>query len=332
MITTRSQDREAELRPLMIAGCHGNQQAYAALLSEVAKLLRGFFRKRMLSVPDDVEDVVQEVLIAIHNQRHTYDAGQPLTAWVFGIARFKLADFYRRRGAQGGDHLDIDDAAEWLATEAQYSTGSDFDRLRDTLGRKYSVTYASSRFKDILQACDRHGVDHRTPMNLTPLMAAASTGNVALVDALLERGADLEASDHLGRNALHWALLEAFRDPKYAQGPFAGLYQRLAPTAIDLKTRHPDLRAVLCANDMIAAGIIFECQRRGIRVPDDLAVMGFAGLPIAEAMVPTLSTVQVPSRDIGYRSGELLLARLGAKPDADTCIDLGYEIVARESA
>ena len=126
---------------------------------------------------------------------------------------------------------------EWLATEAQYSAGSDFDRLRDTLGRKYSVTYASSRFKDILQACDRHGVDHRTPMNLTPLMAAASTGNVALVDALVERGADLEATDHLGRNALHWALLEAFRDPKYAQGPFAGLYQRLAPAAIDLKTR-----------------------------------------------------------------------------------------------
>jgi len=129
------QDREAELRPLMIAGCHGNQQAYAALLSEVAKLLRGFFRKRMLSVPDDVEDVVQEVLIAIHNQRHTYDAGQPLTAWVFGIARFKLADFYRRRGAQGGDHLDIDDAAEWLATEdhdaheARRDVGSLLDEL-----------------------------------------------------------------------------------------------------------------------------------------------------------------------------------------------------------
>ena len=111
------QDRETALRPLMIAACDGNQQAYVTLLSEMAKLLRGFFRKRMLSVPDDVEDVVQEVLIAIHNQRHTYDAGQPLTAWVFGIARFKLADFYRRRGAQGGDHLDIDDAAEWLATE-----------------------------------------------------------------------------------------------------------------------------------------------------------------------------------------------------------------------
>jgi len=111
------QDRETALRPLMIAACDGNQQAYVTLLSEMAKLLRGFFRKRMLSVPDDVEDVVQEVLIAIHNQRHTYDAGQPVTAWVFGIARYKLADFYRRRGSQGNDHVDIDDAAEWLATE-----------------------------------------------------------------------------------------------------------------------------------------------------------------------------------------------------------------------
>ena len=111
------QDRETELRPLMIAACNGNQQAYVALLSDMAKLLRGFFRKRMLSVPDDVEDVVQEVLIAIHNQRHTYDAGQPVTAWVHGIARYKLADFYRRRGAQGGEHLDIDDAAEWLTGE-----------------------------------------------------------------------------------------------------------------------------------------------------------------------------------------------------------------------
>lgn len=132
------QDRETELRPLMIAACDGNQQAYAALLSGMATLLRGFFRKRMLSVPDDVEDVVQEVLIAIHNQRHTYDAGQPVTAWVHGIARYKLADFYRRRGAQGGEHLDIDDAAEWLASEEHdaHDAKRDIGRLLDELPEK----------------------------------------------------------------------------------------------------------------------------------------------------------------------------------------------------
>jgi hypothetical protein len=49
-------------------------------------------------------------------------------------------------------------------------------------------------------------------MNQTPLMAAAAAGNVPLVEALLARGADREAVDHYGYNALHWALREAFRD------------------------------------------------------------------------------------------------------------------------
>jgi hypothetical protein len=73
-------------------------------------------------------------------------------------------------------------------------------------------------------------------MNQTPLMAAAAAGNVPLVEALLERGADREAIDHYGGNALHWALREAFRDPKFARGPFAALYELFAPAGIDVNT------------------------------------------------------------------------------------------------
>jgi RNA polymerase sigma-70 factor, ECF subfamily len=111
------QERETAMRALLIAGCNGDAVAYAKFLQDLSALLRGFYRKRLMSIPDEVEDLVQEVLIAIHNQRHTYDASQPVTAWAHAIARFKLVDFFRRRSARGGDHLDIDDLQDDLASE-----------------------------------------------------------------------------------------------------------------------------------------------------------------------------------------------------------------------
>jgi hypothetical protein len=86
----------------------------------------------------------------------------------------------------------------------------------------------------VLRQCDAHGVDHRTPMNLTPLMAAAAVGNLPLIDALQARGADAGAVDHMGRAALHWALAAAFADPHYAAGSLAAVYARVAPGFTDL--------------------------------------------------------------------------------------------------
>ncbi|MBK7673302.1 MAG: ankyrin repeat domain-containing protein [Candidatus Accumulibacter sp.] len=126
--------------------------------------------------------------------------------------------------------------AEWLASEAKFDQAANFVQQRATFGRKTYVPYFANHFKDILKQCEQYGIEHRLPMNLTPLMAAAAAGNVPLVEALLERGADRDAVDHYGYNALHWALREGFREAKFARGPLAALYEQLAPASIDVNT------------------------------------------------------------------------------------------------
>lgn len=125
--------------------------------------------------------------------------------------------------------------AEALARDGKFDTARAFEQQRPTLARKSFHPYFANHFKDLLRQCEQYGVDHRLAMNQTPLMAAAIAGNVVLVEALLERGADREAVDQFGCNALHWAMREAFREPKFARGPFSALNELLAPASVDLK-------------------------------------------------------------------------------------------------
>jgi len=104
-------------------------------------------------------------------------------------------------------------------------------------------------------------------------------------------------------------------------------------TALAALLEHaPELDAVFCAGDVWAIGALFECRRRGIRVPADLAVVGFDGQAIGAHIVPALTTVQVHRYEIGRRAAEFLLARIAGEPIASRRLDLGYEIVVRESA
>ena len=97
-----------------MGGLAGDAPSYHAFLRELSAHLRAFVRKRLARMPDEVEDIVQESLLAVHNQRHTYDSAQPLTPWLHAIARYKLVDFLRRSAGAplGGDALD--DASELL--------------------------------------------------------------------------------------------------------------------------------------------------------------------------------------------------------------------------
>ena len=107
-------DTEAELRRLLLAGLAGDDVAYRRFLQLLAGHLRGFLRRRLFGWPDDVEDLVQECLLAMHTKRHTYQADQPLTPWVHAIARYKLIDLLRVRGVREALHDPLDEAVPLL--------------------------------------------------------------------------------------------------------------------------------------------------------------------------------------------------------------------------
>jgi LacI family gluconate utilization system Gnt-I transcriptional repressor len=90
-------------------------------------------------------------------------------------------------------------------------------------------------------------------------------------------------------------------------------------------------RAVFCSNDMLAAGALFECARRRIAVPRDLAIMGFADLPIAASTQPRLTSMQVRAGEMGLRAGRMLLAHLSGAVADRRIVDLGFSVVERES-
>ena len=120
---------------MLLLGLAGDEPAYRAFLRELSAHLRAFLRKRLAGLPDEVEDLVQESLLAIHNQRHTYDAGQPLTAWVHAIAKYKLVDLLRRRAKREllndplDDEFDLGSAAESEVADARRDLGKLLEQL-----------------------------------------------------------------------------------------------------------------------------------------------------------------------------------------------------------
>jgi RNA polymerase sigma-70 factor (ECF subfamily) len=105
----RLEQGETTLRALMTAGLGGDAAAYREFLQRLGSHLRAFFRRRLVHLPDEVEDLVQETLMAVHRQRHTYRPGEPLTPWVRAIARYKLVDLLRARSLREAVTVSLDE-------------------------------------------------------------------------------------------------------------------------------------------------------------------------------------------------------------------------------
>lgn len=132
---------ELRLQSAMVQGLAGDATAYQSFLKDLATHLRAYFRKRLTSLPDEVEDLVQETLLAVHNQRHTYQPDRPVTAWSYAIARYKLVDLFRRRAVSDSLNDPLDDESELFAAEESQACDArrDLGRLLDHLPERQKL-------------------------------------------------------------------------------------------------------------------------------------------------------------------------------------------------
>jgi RNA polymerase sigma-70 factor (ECF subfamily) len=86
----------------------GDHEAYRALLDDLIPVLRAFLRRRVPNV-SEVDDIVQDVLLAVHRARHTWDPTRPLEPWLFAIARNVAIDHARRTLSRAGWEVAVEE-------------------------------------------------------------------------------------------------------------------------------------------------------------------------------------------------------------------------------
>src|SRR6266446_3613646 len=155
---------EPDLRALMISGLDGDAAAHRALLERLSGHLRGYFKHRFVRIghgPTEAEDLVQEVLIAIHTHRHTYDRSQPFTPWMYAIARYKFLDYLRRTKVSAAD-VPIDEVPELAVHDdsAHVESSLDLKKLLAELSprARQTIQYVKLDGLSVSEAAARSGM------------------------------------------------------------------------------------------------------------------------------------------------------------------------------
>lgn len=118
-----------------------------------------------------------------------------------------------------------------------------------------------------------------------------------------------------------------------AAGPAPVAMQEGALAMERLLVEFPDTEAVVCVSDLTAFGALTECQRRGIRVPEDIAIAGFGAYDISAFAHPTITTIEAFSAEIGRKTGHLIarLLREGKPPEGPQREEISPQLVVRQS-
>lgn len=164
---------------------------------------------------------------------------------------------------------------------------------------------------------------------MTRYLIAKGHRSIGFVNAHPDRNDRAAARLRGYKTALHEAAIEA--DPRLMKETSFDI--REGRLLLDYFTGLPKPpTAIFCASDLWAVGMIGECARRGIAVPGDLAIAGFNDQEIASEISPSITTIRVPRYEIGRVAGKMILDRIaGVEPDTHS-IDVGFELVSRQSA
>jgi LacI family transcriptional regulator, gluconate utilization system Gnt-I transcriptional repressor len=93
----------------------------------------------------------------------------------------------------------------------------------------------------------------------------------------------------------------------------------------------PRVQAIFCSSDLLAIGVMMEAQARGLRIPGDIAIMGFGDVQFAAEITPAISSVRINSEEIGRLAARYLMDRAEGRVVDEPIVNLGYAIVERES-
>lgn len=152
---------EARLKPLWIAANRGDENAYRSALELMALALRRSFSGRLRGRFAEAEELVQEVLLSIHVKRGSYNPDFPVTAWMYGIARHKSADFFRSQGLADSltDSLDEIGELQIVSQESDDDTLRDLETLLAQLpeAQRAAITLAKLEGLTLEEVSDRTG-------------------------------------------------------------------------------------------------------------------------------------------------------------------------------
>ncbi|WP_246665087.1 LacI family DNA-binding transcriptional regulator [Neorhizobium sp. P12A] len=160
----------------------------------------------------------------------------------------------------------------------------------------------------------------------------ARSGRRQIVFSGVLRKGDSRATER--RDGFVAAMTERYPDEEIRLHVSTELPLEMASGAVLLqqtRERYPDADAIMFSSDVLASGALLESARLGIAVPRTLAITGFGDFELSKQLNPSLTTVFVPSDEIGRQAGRLLLEGMQGVVSEQKSVDVGFKLMIRES-